>query len=77
MRNLTDEQVSQLADSLNGTCDGLDGILEELFPGAELDDGDALELDLSVFLCETCGWWCDQSESAAQTESGWICDNCD
>jgi len=54
---------NQVIADLSGTC-GVMGISEEveaLFDNLEF----CAYLDQHIFLCSTCGWWCEISEEAS------------
>ncbi len=68
MRTKTDK-VRALADRLLGTTDPL--------PDWALDDQDVcLELDLLIWLCTGCGWWCEVSEMEADEYEDEYCEDC-
>lgn len=82
----TDEQhneqrrlrAEQVADALQGTAKSLESEAIE----AECDDLEFLrEIDDRVFLCETCGWWCELSELSRKSEDNeqhqLVCDDCE
>lgn len=75
---ITDSELdrwNQLIYDLQGTCEGLYSFLER---NAEdlIDYMPFLEyLDQHIFLCESCGWWCELSEMAV-TEEICTCDDC-
>lgn len=65
-RKLTQDQVHELHAHLCGTCDtSLNTMLEDW--GLEEDDltlADLQEIDALMFICVSCGWWCDVDEMA-------------
>jgi hypothetical protein len=66
---------NKLIYDLQGTCEGLESFLERNDPDL-IDYMPFLEyLDNHIFLCESCGWWCELSEMAI-TEEICICDQC-
>jgi hypothetical protein len=68
--------ISDVIDYLQGRCMvdvhdcfGEGGILNEDFTekylgmtGDDLTEADLFKLDCELFLCESCGWWCETSE---------------
>lgn len=59
------------AYALLGSCRHLYEVAHE----AEINDIDfCRELDLHVFLCEVCGWWCSAED---ELHEGMICEECD
>jgi hypothetical protein len=57
--------VQVLIYHLQGSCDTLNSAIDTLFPGMSEDDlteDDHNEIDNQIFLCETCGWWCEICE---------------
>lgn len=70
-----------IAETLQGTCDTLSGVIEQEYPDMTEDDltqADHNALDNEVFLCDICGWWCEISESCNETENcgGSNCTDC-
>lgn len=62
----TISKADELVQYLQGTCKSLDeGVREvygEDFDVNELSDEDTSHLDQEIFLCDTCGWWCEICE---------------
>jgi hypothetical protein len=77
-RTLTDAQVLELADYLQGTTNNLDDVTIDLFGVCqdELSFEDLVELDLTVFQCENCGWWADSGEMSDDPGHDWQCRDC-
>ena len=71
------DRGEQIAEHLRGTCMGdIDGAAQTLF-GIKEEDLTAEELqtiDLEIFLCEECGWWCERSEE--DEENFGYCESC-
>ena len=67
---------NQIIYDLNGSCDSLAQVLER-HDSIELEDNLAFltHLDSEIFLCDSCGWWCEISE-AVDVEHGIVCDQC-
>lgn len=75
------EEISELIEHLQGTCDTLDGAIQEVlgddFSSEDLSDENHDQIDLEIFLCADCGWWCEisqESEDSDETER--VCDDC-
>lgn len=66
--------VQELIDSLQGTCNSIDDHLPDGMDWSDLTSQDHTNIDLQIFLCETCGWWCEISEAADCDEQ--ICQDC-
>lgn len=81
MKNkITDSQVKEIIEILQGTCDTLSGAVSEVV-GDELSDDDLtmeqLEaIDSEIFCCDECSWWCDISEMS-ECEDENKCTDCD
>lgn len=56
--------VADAIDWLRGTCNDLLDIPAEWLA----------EIDAEIFLCEACGWWCEQSENVGA--DGQVCVDC-
>jgi hypothetical protein len=67
-----DFDVQQLIDDLQGTCTSINDHLPEGMDDMDLTSEDHDVIDNQIFLCETCGWWCEISE---QDEDG-NCQDC-
>jgi hypothetical protein len=70
-------KILEVADTLLGTCKGLDDVLQEVFGDEDLTmyEVDTLllqELDDSTMECAACGWWCETGE----LDDDQICDDC-
>ena len=63
----TPDKIQELIDYLQGTCnsldDGVQTIFGEDFSSFNLSSENHEQIDNEIFLCETCGWWCEMSES--------------
>lgn len=74
--NLNNEDLwEQIIYRLNGTCDSLSHVLYE-FEAEQLEDHLPFldRLDVNIFRCECCHWWCDISEMSE--EGDWECRDC-
>lgn len=61
----TSDQIKKLAEELTGSCGGpSEDQLERLgIHPSHIDDiGIQLENEGEIFVCATCGWWCEVSE---------------
>jgi hypothetical protein len=74
--NHSREFMAELIEHLRGTCKSLAqgctdfGTDEDL-----LCQEDLAAIDAEIFLCESCGWWCERSEEK-EDEPG-VCIECD
>jgi len=60
--------IQELADSLSGTCQNINDVIER-----ELTTEECMELDNLVSLCSVCGWWyesCEMTERDGEFECG-------
>lgn len=64
--------IQELIDELQGTCSSINDHLPEGMDDNDLTSDDHEEIDNQIFLCDTCGWWC---ESCFQDEDG-NCEDC-
>lgn len=79
---LTQEQINELINALQGSCSSIneqlqmrwDVDVEELDNEMEV----LLAIDEEIFCCSTCNWWCPMSEETAtpQGESEFGCSDC-
>lgn len=78
-RKLTDAQMQELCEDLRGTTLDINEALARI-PGLEgvtFDDftpADCGELDMAIFECQQCNWWCGQDE-ASETKDD-VCAEC-
>ena len=80
MSKITDKQVDEIISTLQGTCDTLDGAIQEICDDDELSSDDLTEdqhdkIANEIFLCDDCGWWCKTSEKS-DIEDEEVCDEC-
>ena len=68
-----DFDINKVIEYLQGTCmNSLQDGVEMCYPGMDeedLTDDDLSQFDNELFICETCGWWCEISEQCAEQES--------
>ena len=76
MTKITQEQLEEIVENLQGTCNDLDSIVDEVTncvcSGLDLTFDQHDYINQQIFLCETCGWWyeiCEQSEDFENCES--------
>lgn len=67
-----DFDIQMLIDDLRGTCTEIQDNLPEGMDEMELTSEDHDCIDDQIFLCDTCGWWC---ESCDEKEDG-NCTDC-
>ena len=69
------DKAFKLIDALEGTCEGLHSMAEQL----GIDDVDDTEItniiDDHIFECSCCGWWSPISEMSDYED--WICYDCE
>ncbi len=72
---LTQEQLFELIDYLQGSCKTIDEACNEVFEDGEeiLSDENREEIDQNLFECETCGWWFEWAEEGS---NGGECKSC-
>lgn len=65
----TTARWDRIIDHLRGSCGSLIGALRS-HDAEDLEDHQEFlrYLDDEIFLCETCGWWCEMSEMAEDEE---------
>ncbi len=72
--------IQIIIDSLQGTGQTLSSCVEEHYPEMSEDDlisDDHDAIDNQIFLCEQCGWWCEQSEANENPDGGGdLCNDC-
>jgi hypothetical protein len=67
------DRWNQLIYDLQGTCNELNSFLERHNAEDLIDHIPFLEyLDNHIFLCDSCGWWCELSE---MSDEG-VCSDC-
>lgn len=70
MSKISSEEVGEIIETLQGTCDTLTGAVQEVTGKDSLDEYDLEEhqheqIDNEIFLCTECSWWyevCDREE---------------
>lgn len=70
----TRERLDEIVQSLQGTCQSLEGVLED---GESEDDKELCEhIDQEIFLCPACNWWCERGEGHESDLGEDVCDDC-
>lgn len=75
---LNNDQIYEIINDLRGTCQSFESIVvyhTNLTPD-EIDPAFLDVIDENIFLCETCGWWCDEDEESETEGSENICKEC-
>ena len=70
--------IQQIIDYLQGTCNTLNEGVTTCYPNMTEDDlteDDHNAIDQDIFLCETCGWWCEQGDSGDSEGNCLDCNN--
>lgn len=69
--------AEKVAEQIQGTCESLDGVCERMgFEGAFNVQEFCNRLDMLVFECTACGWWCEISEMSEDEAHDWQCSDC-
>jgi hypothetical protein len=70
--------AARAAEKLEGTCDGLEDLVERDAEIAEVADLKTFlqYLDTMVFCCVSCNWWYRQRENATPDGAEWECHAC-
>lgn len=69
--------INELIEALRGTCSNIEDHLPEGMHWHDLTTQDHNSIDAEIFLCDTCGWWCEALECNTDPEDGqYICDDC-
>lgn len=63
-----DFNVEELIESLVGTCTTIEEHLPDGMEWSDLNSDDHQAIDLRIFLCDTCGWWCERDEEDPNNE---------
>jgi hypothetical protein len=75
---ITQEQLIELKDYLQGGCKSTDEAMNDLFELTEddLTQEQIEEISEEIFQCSTCGWWHEMAEESGTDESELICNDC-
>lgn len=75
---ITQIQLTELKDYLQGSCNSTDEAMYTLFGLSEDDLTKEQIEDIwgDIFQCSACGWWYEMSEESGTDESELICNNC-
>ena len=70
--------VDQLIQYLQGSCKTLEEAIRDSYDMSEgdLTEQDTDKIDSEIFLCSTCGWWCEISEMKLDSSDEQICGDC-
>lgn len=75
MSKYTDEQITEFAESLEGSCRLILNDEQDIFENMTESQYDIFN-DL-VFDCANCGWWTNGGDRYYHDSCGDICDECD
>ncbi len=69
----TVERCHEIVEELRGTCRSL----HEVCTDDEVNDKDVSDaIDVELFECRECSWWCDWDEESENAEDGPVCMGC-
>ena len=69
--------VVKLCEYLQGTCKTLnDGCVSFGYEEDDLTEDDLNYIDNEIFLCTSCGWWCEVCDSVDNDEGENVCCDC-
>lgn len=79
-RKITDACVNEIIEDLMGTCKSLSDSVRNCTCHA-YDEGSLTQkqlemIDMVIFCCEGCGWWCDADELGESDGDEQYCDDC-
>lgn len=61
-----DFDFNKIVETVQGTCtEDIQSALDYHYPGMteeDLTEEDHNNIAMEVFVCDTCGWWCESSE---------------
>ncbi len=85
-RALTQDEISEVVNGLQGTCQTIDNIINMYIADDDIEGVDDISnemelcdaIDNALFECATCGWWCEAGDYAENQNnpSGDICSDC-
>ena len=73
---------NKIVETLQGTCtENIQSALDYHYPGMDeedLTDEDHTMINMDVFLCDTCNWWCEACEECLETDEcgNGVCEDC-
>ena len=68
--------IKELINDLVGTSKDIEEVLPEGMRYEDLGTKDLYELDEKLFLCDECGWWCENSNMGEGDSTEQICHDC-
>lgn len=75
MSKFTEEELSEVIDSLSGSCKSLGQVLEEIGRcDLEYNIEFCDRLDSQIFCCAECNWWQEVCEMDHHVD--WVCVDC-
>jgi hypothetical protein len=80
-RKLTDKQMGELVEGLQGSTGNAEESLAEIAPElkwSDLTPADLFDFDMSLFYCAICNWWCGTDEESEKEHSSGeqVCQEC-
>lgn len=76
---LSEAQINQLINYLNGSCRSLEDGLNDLFELTSMSEVTNEQemcdmVDDAIFCCDQCNWWCPQGTMSDKVD--WTCTDC-
>lgn len=68
--------IDDLIEALTGTTESIAHFLPEGMDEEDLTPEEVQRIDEEIFLCATCGWWCEISDNVESDDSELNCINC-
>ena len=66
---MDEQKLDKIIEYMRGTCQSADEVFEKFDEDYwEITSEEAGIIDKNIFLCGTCGWWCETSEMAEDWE---------
>jgi len=75
---ITEHQLEDISEMLNGTCDSIESALSRLDLEDKLDVSEVEDrlLDVNLERCPHCEWWCESGELVDDDGNVVGCDSC-
>ena len=71
-----DFDIEQLIQDLQGTCKSIPEFLPEGMDEEDLTEEDVAHIANEIFLCATCGWWCEICQNVESDDGELHCSDC-
>lgn len=76
MAKIEDFKIEELVEALQGTTESIEHFLPNGMTEEDLTEEDQQYISNEIFLCATCGWWCEICQNVESDDGDMHCSDC-